>query len=235
MVSSSRFNRRRSSSTDIWPGFVDVLSTLLLVMIFLLVVYMLAQYFLQRTVTGQNEALNELSRQVGELTDLLALERRANADLRINIAQLSAEMQNSTLERDRLSNALAQAVSDRDTLQLRLRDMTGEAQAALAEAAEADSDRTAALLRAEVGEEKLRLLLSEAELLRRDIDALKTVRADLEAEVSQMAAVIEAHDGEIAELREEFTAARDRSAKLEAALASEAERKIGRASCRERV
>jgi len=224
MVSSSRFNRRRSSSTDIWPGFVDVLSTLLLVMIFLLVVYMLAQYFLQRTVTGQNEALNELSRQVGELTDLLALERRANADLRINIAQLSAEMQNSTLERDRLSNALAQAVSDRDTLQLRLRDMTGEAQAALAEAAEADSDRTAALLRAEVGEEKLRLLLSEAELLRRDIDALKTVRADLEAEVSQMAAVIEAHDGEIAELREEFTAARDRSAKLEAALASEAER-----------
>ena len=57
--SSSRF-RRRSRSADYWPGFVDVLSTLLLVMIFLLVVYMLAQYFLQRTVSGQSEALNEL-------------------------------------------------------------------------------------------------------------------------------------------------------------------------------
>ena len=224
MVASSRFSRRRGSSSDIWPGFVDVLSTLLLVMIFLLVVYMLAQYFLQRTVTGQNEALDELTRQVSELTDLLALERRANADLRINMAQLSAEMQNSTSERDRLSNALAQALSERDTLQLRLRDMTAEAQAALAEASEAESDRAAALLRAEVGEEKLRLLLSEAEQLRRDIEALQAVRADLEGQVSQMAAAIEAHDDEIAAMREEFTAARDRSAELEAALASEKDR-----------
>ena len=51
MSYASRSRRRQGVSPAIWPGFVDVLSTLLLVMIFLLVVYMLAQYFLQRSVT----------------------------------------------------------------------------------------------------------------------------------------------------------------------------------------
>ncbi len=49
--------RAQRSSTDIWPGFVDVLSTLLLVIIFLLVVFVLAQYFLTHALSGRYEAL----------------------------------------------------------------------------------------------------------------------------------------------------------------------------------
>ena len=64
MPYASRSRRRGGVSPAIWPGFVDVLSTLLLVMIFLLVVYMLAQYFLQRSVSEKSEALSELDRQV---------------------------------------------------------------------------------------------------------------------------------------------------------------------------
>ena len=51
-------------SPDIWPGFVDAISTLLLVLIFLLVVFVLAQFFLSHALSGRDEALNRLNQQV---------------------------------------------------------------------------------------------------------------------------------------------------------------------------
>ena len=66
---------RRYEGVNYWPGFVDALSTMLLVIIFLLSVFMLAQFFLSREVTGKDEALVRLNRQIEELTNLLALER----------------------------------------------------------------------------------------------------------------------------------------------------------------
>ena len=53
-------SRAQRSSVDIWPGFVDVLSTLLLVIIFLLVVFVLAQFFLTQALSGRDEALQKL-------------------------------------------------------------------------------------------------------------------------------------------------------------------------------
>lgn len=217
-------SRRRGRPSDIWPGFVDVLSTLLLVLIFLLVVYMLAQYFLQRTLSGQSRELEELQQQVSELTEMLSLERQANADQRINIAQLSAQLQNSLADRDALTASLSEAESERDTLQLRLREMTSEAQTALSEADEAQRKLAEALVRADASEEKVRVMLADIEQLRRDIIELKKVRADLEGQVSQMAASLEESEGEVASLREEFTAVRDRASELEARLSTESER-----------
>ena len=49
---------RRYEPVNYWPGFVDALSTMLLVIIFLLSVFMLAQFFLSREVTGKDEALD---------------------------------------------------------------------------------------------------------------------------------------------------------------------------------
>ena len=66
---------RRVESVNYWPGFVDALSTMLLVIIFLLSVFMLAQFFLSREVTGKDTALAKLNQQIEELTSLLALER----------------------------------------------------------------------------------------------------------------------------------------------------------------
>ena len=234
----SRSRRRRGDSGAIWPGFVDVLSTLLLVLIFLLVVYMLVQYFLQRSVSEKDEALNELDHQVAELADLLALERQSNNDLRSNISQLSAELQNSLSERDSLSLSLARSEEETDTLRLRLRDMTSEAQIALANATEADQKAAAAKFRAEAGEEKIRIMLGEVEQLRRDITALQTVRDDLEEQVvkyaaamekqekeaKQFAKVLEGSQRELAELELAFTEARDRSSELMTKLSDENER-----------
>ena len=66
--------RRRSEYTDFWPGYVDVLSTLLLVVTFLMSIFMLAQYFASQEASGKDTALKKLSLQINELTSLLALE-----------------------------------------------------------------------------------------------------------------------------------------------------------------
>lgn len=224
MSFATRSRRRRGPSTDIWPGFVDVLSTLLLVMIFLLVVYMLAQYFLQRSVSEKSEALSELDHQVAELADLLALERQSNSDMRVNISQLSAELQSSLSERDALTLKLTRAEDETDTLRLRLRNMTSEAQGALAEATDAGRKIAEAQLRAEAGEEKIRLMLSDVERLRRDIEALQTVRNELEGEVSQLAAALADSESEAARLDTAFTAARDRASELQTKFSDQSER-----------
>lgn len=238
MSFASRSRRRRGTSTDIWPGFVDVLSTLLLVMIFLLVVYMLAQYFLQRSVSEKSEALSELDHQVAELADLLSIERQSNSDMRSNISQLSTELQSSLSARDALTLALSRAEDETDTLRLRLRDMTSEAQTALAEATEANQKTAEALLRAEAGEAKISVMLSDVERLRRDIEALQTVRDDLERDVSRLAATLQLSEDEakrlataLAESESEksaldqaFTAQRDRSSELLAELSDAGER-----------
>ena len=203
MYAASRL-RRRGQSAHYWPGFVDLLSTLLLVMIFLLVVYMLAQYFLQRTLSGQTDELGELRAQISSLAEMLSLEQQANIDLRSNIAQLSSQLQASLSERDRLGGLLSAANEERDTLRLRLRDMTGEGQTAFAEAAQARQAEAEAALRAEAGEEKIRVLLADLERLRRDIDALRAVRADLETKVTILAAALVESRDELVESRDEL-------------------------------
>ena len=218
MSRASRSSRRRGVSPAIWPGFVDVLSTLLLVMIFLLVVYMLAQYFLQRSVSEKSEALSELDHQVAELADLLSLERQSNRDMRSNISQLSAELQNSLEEQDALSLSLARSDEESDTLRLRLRDMTSEAQTALADATEANRNVAEAQLRAEAGEEKIRVMLSEVEQLRRDLAALQTVRGDLEEDVIQLAAALQSREDEASELGAELKESEESARQLTAAL-----------------
>ncbi len=218
MSYASRSRRRRGTSTDIWPGFVDVLSTLLLVMIFLLVVYMLAQYFLQRSVSEKSEALTELDHQVAELADLLSLERQSNRDMRSNISQLSAELQSSLAERDSLTLALSRAEDETDTLRLRLRDMTSEAQTALAEATEANQKTAEALLRAEESEAKVSVMLSDIEQLRRDIEALRTARSGLEQEVVQLAAALQSSKDEADQLTAELEVSEDQAKQLAAAL-----------------
>ena len=72
MYALGRGGSRRS--INIWPGFVDGLATLLLVVIFVLMVFMVAQFFLSIAITGKDEALLRLENEINELADLLALE-----------------------------------------------------------------------------------------------------------------------------------------------------------------
>ncbi len=90
MALASRRSRR--PGIDIWPGFVDALAQLLMVIIFILLVFTAGQFFLADALSGRDKALKELQQQVSELGDLLALERTANADLRASSASLAAQL-----------------------------------------------------------------------------------------------------------------------------------------------
>lgn len=197
--------RAQRTDTNIWPGFVDVLSTLLLVIIFLLVVFVLAQFFLSQVLSGRDEALERLQRQVTELADLLALEQESSAELRLNMSELSASLQESTDARDELVLQLSQ-------LEQRARD----AEQALAAAREEAAASRQAI---DVEKETIKVQLAEIEQLKRDIDSLRQVRAELENDVGKLTAELEGRDQTIGQLR-------DRSKELEAELAEEQERTL---------
>ena len=101
MALASRRSRR--PSIDIWPGFVDALAQLLMVIIFILLVFTAGQFFLADALTGRDKALQELQQQVSQLSDLLALERTANTDLRASAVSLAAQLKAKESERDALA------------------------------------------------------------------------------------------------------------------------------------
>ncbi len=98
--------RRAQRSVDYWPGFVDALSTMLLVIIFLLSVFMLSQFFLSREVTGKDTALTKLNRQIEELTSLLSLERLGKNDNAASLNALTATLESANREKARLQGQL---------------------------------------------------------------------------------------------------------------------------------
>jgi chemotaxis protein MotB len=107
---------RRIESVNYWPGFVDALSTMLLVIIFLLSVFMLAQFFLSREVTGKDTALAKLNHQIEELTSLLAMERTSKNDAQSNLLGLSATLDASQKEQARLQGIIAQGAANADAV-----------------------------------------------------------------------------------------------------------------------
>ncbi len=97
---------RRDRHVDYWPGFVDALSTLLLTFMFLLSVFVLAQFFLSREISGKDEVLNRLNSQISELTQMLALEKTGTQDLQDQLLNIQASLNASETEKSRLQTLL---------------------------------------------------------------------------------------------------------------------------------
>ena len=104
-------SRRSRPPINIWPGFVDALAALLIIVIFLLMVFVISQFYLQNTLLGREKALDNMTQQVSELAELLSLERQANVDLNLSIEQLSSQLQSSLGEKDRMEAAISELTS----------------------------------------------------------------------------------------------------------------------------
>jgi chemotaxis protein MotB len=102
----ARRNPRRSS-IDIWPGFVDALSQLLMVIIFILLVFTAGQFYLSAALSGRDQALHKLQHQVDQLADLLSLEKTTNSNLRQGATRLTAQLKAANADRDRLNGRIA--------------------------------------------------------------------------------------------------------------------------------
>jgi len=148
-MATGRYARARYQGADYWPGFVDALATLLLVIVFLLSVFMVAQFYLRSALTGRDEALIRLEDQIAELSTLLALERQTADDIRgeltaltATLASVTTQAQDSDAEVSRLSGIIsgfeggadlaAARTSDLETQLTEERELSAEAAAQLA-------------------------------------------------------------------------------------------------------
>jgi len=196
---------RRSRRTDnnIWPAFVDAQGQLLMAIIFVLLVLSVFQFVTTDALSGRDSTIVRLTRQINELNEMLGLERRTGADLRGNAAQLAAELQAASAKNDALTTRLAE-------LQAKAQDETARAERLSQQLVDANQS-------VDADKEKITVQLKELESVRRDIEALRQVRADLEAKVGQLAAAQQ-------QAQQDLTATRDRSKELEAKLSTAEER-----------
>ncbi len=184
--------RRSQRSTNIWPGFVDALATLLMVVIFLLMVFVLAQFFLNETISNRDEALVKLQDQVSELADLLGLERKSNTDLRLNLSQLSEELQAS--------------VAMRDDLAVTLENLSIRAETAEDEARRLNRTLEDAFATIQADKAKIEAQLGDLAALNNEVAALSALRDELEKEIREKALALDKTTEELIEERKNAAA-----------------------------
>ena len=193
-MSLARNTRRRHGAGDIWPGFVDALASLLLVIMFLLSMFALAQFFLSQALSGRDEALLKLRSQVAELGDLLALEREANADLRSNIALLSASLHSSNLTREELEARVQELEAQVSAAQTRAgaagQDVESIVQDLRSRYGEAQQELTAERERTRAAREEVAALNQQLLSLRRKLASIQEALEASEARDKEQKATI---------------------------------------------
>jgi chemotaxis protein MotB len=193
-------------SPNIWPGFVDALATLLMVLVFLLMIFVVAQFFLNDAISGRDSALLRLQNQVSELGELLALERRSSKEMRLNIAQLSEELQSSVARRDELRTAI-------ETLTIRSENAENRSASLQLDLADAQS-----IIKAD--KETIDIQLASLAKLRTDVDALQALKSELEQKIVAAAGQLEKSEGILIEEKKISESARAQVALLNRQMAS---------------
>jgi chemotaxis protein MotB len=139
-----RGRRGGSNGLDAWPGYVDALSTLLMVTIFVLLVFVLAEAFLSSALSGSDNTINQLRGQIAELSSALSLEQSNNASLAQELAALNSQLSDVKAANANLSSQLAAANAARGADAVNIRALSGQLSDAQAQAQSATA-RIAAL------------------------------------------------------------------------------------------
>jgi chemotaxis protein MotB len=103
---------RRRDSSIIWPGFVDAVTTLLMVLMFVLTIFTVMQSVLRDTITTQDTELDALTSQVAQLADALGLEQAKATDLEARVAELQAGLSTALAEGERQAGLIASLTAD---------------------------------------------------------------------------------------------------------------------------
>ncbi len=196
MALSRRTGQRFSGS--VWPGFVDAMTGLLMVLTFVLTIFMVVQFVLRETISGQEDELTALSDEIAALAGALGLEERENSRLQARLGNLNATL-------NQVEDDLAQA-------QTRITDFEAQVAALLADQARAQGDIAALeTQRDELLNEQDALNLALAQS-RQEIDAqaeaarLAAARREaLEALVAELETSEDAQAAQISELEQQLT------------------------------
>jgi chemotaxis protein MotB len=212
---------RRSPGADyIWPGYVDALTTLLMVLIFLLSVFSVAQFSLSTALTTKDSAIDTLGKQISTLIEQLSLARQATTKLQADLStatlalgKASSERDAAKADRDKLAAAAKAAADKTAALQAEIDRQTAEATRLAAALAAANNDKG-----------KLFDNLTEQEKLTAEQKAsVVRLTAELQSikdELSKLSAALEAAD---VKAKQQQTQIFDLGQQLNRALASKVE------------
>jgi len=208
---------RRGSGREppnIWPGFVDAMTALLLVLFFVLSIFMIVQFVLSDTITNQDNELSALAEQVAGLADALGLEQNRARGLDRQLGELGSALTEAQNQSNTQSALIATLTRQRNDLQaaaadsaLKITDFETQIAALISQNRDlgtlvADAQSTAltqmdakaaaelalATARDEVGAqaEAARLAAARTEALRAMIADLQTGQAERATQISAM-------------------------------------------------
>jgi chemotaxis protein MotB len=203
--------RRRGGENGLsaWPGYVDALSTLLMVIIFVLLVFVLAQAFLSVALSGRDKQLDRVNRQLAEVSDMLSLERTHSSDLQQSLNQLDQQLAASNTARSSLAQQLdalkmqaQQAGADRDALRSerdkmaqQLADAGLQAQSSAARVQQLQNQATASAAQTDAAQQQVAQLATQlADMKKQAAELDKTVQVDkdtITAKLSDLAKLAE--------------------------------------------
>jgi chemotaxis protein MotB len=205
---------RRRRPVDFWPGFVDALSALLMVLVFLLMVFTVGQFVLSDALSGRDKALERLNAELAELAEVLSMERAAKAAALLQVGELSASLASTSAERDALRLRLDETAAALTQAQAQLESSQGEVArlstdiAALSELKrQLEAEIAARLAELETTRDKLTVQTelsaksaAQVELLNRQMAALRQQLDEISAALELQRAASVAKDRQIADL-----------------------------------
>jgi chemotaxis protein MotB len=213
--------RRRDHSADYtWPGYVDALTTLLMVLIFLLSIFSVAQFTLSTTLSSRESAIDILNQQVGTLASQLSLEKKSAEELQKDVARLTILANQLRADRDAVKaerDQLAVNVKELDTKAMDLQKETERQKLELTRlaAALAAANNEKGKLFFDLTEEQKQTAEQRANMVR-----LTAEMAALKDELARLNAALEAADVKAKEQNAQIV---DLGQKLNRALASKVE------------
>ncbi len=119
-MAGPRLSRRGAGAEDYWPGFVDALATLLLVVVFLLSLFIAAQFTLGRALSNRDAELARLNTRLSDLANMLALEEDKNKSAQERITLLLVTLEQKNSEMDALQETLANTLTASTDIQTAL-------------------------------------------------------------------------------------------------------------------
>ena len=191
--------RAARHTLDIWPGFVDALATLLIIIIFVLMVFILSQFYLTEALSGRDRTVEQLNRQIAELSQMLSLEQKSSSELRKSIDEISAELRATLAARDQLAATLRNVQGENANLGSRLAD----SEKALAESRKALAESQQALAEQRRRNEALQ---QDKETARRSLSESQQALAEQRRLSDDARAAVELLNRQIAELRAQLAA-----------------------------
>jgi chemotaxis protein MotB len=212
---------RRRRSVDFWPGFVDALSSLLMVLVFVLLIFTIGQFVLSDALSGRDKALAALNLELAQLAKTLSMEQEAKLKADSRVEELSASLASTGAERDSLrlnlndtSASLTQTQAQLEGSQTEVAKLVADINALAELRRQLESEIASKLAELEENQNKLTTQTelsaksaAQVELLNRQMSALRSQLAELSAALDLAKAQSKAKDVRIEDLGKELNLA----------------------------